>query len=167
MNDEHYINDDNYGSKISCESEIIILEEKTYDVGQFSVFIPAGWKEITFESFDDPASFRTDCVCVCKGGRSLHSDPYVQVNYYGPSITMMSVYKGVYKDVRDVEEFTAGNFTWKVFFASSFGKPFILLQTNAGTNEFQITIWNEQDNGSITLEDDDVQAIINSLTPNQ
>ncbi|MBE6924743.1 MAG: hypothetical protein E7466_05865 [Ruminococcaceae bacterium] len=135
-----------------------------YNVGEFTVQIPSGWKEIPVTAIDGSGT-DTNSIDICKG-TSLFTDPYIRVDYYGPSITMMKLSPSLYENVEELETMEMGGYTWNGFKCTAGDIPLINLQTEAGEHEFQIAIWCETDNGSISLEDADVKAIIESLIPN-
>lgn len=140
-------------------------ESYEFDVGEFKVTVPGGWKEFPLTDIsgegNDPNS-----IDIYKGDSMFGGFPYIRIDYYGPSTTMMALMPELYENVEEIAEFELGGYTWSGFKCTSFDMPLINLQTAAGDHEFQLALWYEQDNGTISLEDADVKALIESLTPN-
>ena len=134
-----------------------------YNVGEFSVKLPAGWNALEVTSIDGGKD--TNSIDIAKG-TSLFSDPYIRIDYYGPSTTMMALSSSLYTNVEELDTMEIGGYTWNGFKCTAGSKPLINLQTEAGEHEFQIAIWCEATNGTISLDDADVKAIIESITPN-
>lgn len=139
-------------------------EATTYDVGEFTVSVPGGWQAFPLNDMDGNTD--TNSIDIVMGDSAFGGFPYIRVDYYGPETTMMKLMPDLYENVEEIAEFELGGYTWSGFKCTSFDMPLINLQTEAGDHEFQLALWTEQTNGTIALEDDDVQAIIASLKPN-
>lgn len=142
---------------------------ETYDAGNVSVLVPDGWKAFPVSDMwsDDPDATDPDQVNVVKGGETdfdLLSKPYIQIVHYEPG-SMMTPSKDFYDTAEDVAPITTGDLTWEGFQAEGMlGDTFILLwTTNADGHQFQINVFNETNEGTITLDDADVQAILASI----
>lgn len=140
-------------------------QAKTFDVGEFSVKVPSGWKESVVLATDGSGDTDTNSIDIIKGS-SVFSDAYIRVDYYGPSVTMMELSSTYYDDVEELEDMEIGGYKWHGFKCTAGSKPLINLQTEAGDHEFQLAIWCEGSDGTISLDDADVKMIIESLTPN-
>ena len=68
-----------------------------------------------------------------------------------------------YDDGVDLEPFTTGSYEWTGFSATTLGIPIIVLWTEDGVHQYQITVYTDQDEGKISITDADVQAILESI----
>ena len=94
----------------------------------------------------------------------MFSKPYMQINYYGADTTMMTPGKKWYDDTADLEPMNLGNSHGMVSPVSAW-VSIAILWTEDGDAQFQISIWLEMEDGKISLDDADVQAIIASIQP--
>lgn len=138
-----------------------------YNAGNFSALVPEGWKAFPVEDIfaDEEGAISPNSLSVCKGGETdwdLFSKPYLDIDYYGENSKLTPPAKDWYDDAEDIASFTAGNFTWEGFSATSYEMPMIILWGINGDVEYQVTIW--FNGGSISQTDADVQAILASLT---
>lgn len=142
---------------------------ETYDAGNVSALVPDGWKAfpVTDMWSDDANATDPDQLNIVKGGETefdMLSKPYIQIVHYEPG-SMMVPSKDYYDSAADVEPITTGDLTWEGFSAvgmleSSF---IIMWTTNADGHQFQINIYDKTSEGTITLNDADVQAILESI----
>lgn len=139
-------------------------EATSYDVGEFTVKLPSGWQAFPLTDMDGNTD--TNSIDVVMGDSVFGGFPYIRVDYYGPETTMAKLMPDLYENVEEIAEFELGGYTWSGFKCTSFDMPLINLQTAEGDHEFQLALWCEQTNGSFALEDAEVQALIESLTPN-
>lgn len=139
-------------------------EAYDYNVGEFTVKLPSGWQAFTLNDMDGNTD--TNSVDVVKGDSVFGGFAYARIDYYGPETTMMKLSSEIYENVEEIAEFELGGYTWSGFKCTSFDMPLINLQSAEGDHEFQLALWCEQENSSFTLEDADVKALIESLTPN-
>lgn len=142
-----------------------------YHTGNFGAIVPDGWMAFPVEDLfaDQEGTLDPDALKICKGGETewdLYTKPYVQITYYGKNAELWPPTKDWYDDAVDIESFTAGNFTWQGFTATSFDMPMTILWGINGEDEYQITIWTQQsDDGEVISHTDaDVLAILASLT---
>lgn len=148
-----------------------VVKGEVYDAGNVSVLVPEGWMAIPVDDIwsEDEEATDPDQIQVCKDAESdidILLKPYVHVVYYDESTDMMQPSSDWYDDVEELEPITAGDKTWEGFKASSIGLPFATLWTGeAGGDQFQATIWLETDELSISLDDADVMAILESIQP--
>jgi len=142
-------------------------EPTTFDAGDVSVDVPSGWKAFAVpEVFAEDGSMDPTSVRVCKGGKTdvdIFTHPYIQINYYGAETEMMTPMKEFYDDTADIEPIVAGAMTWNGFTGDSLGYKIAILWAEDGDDQYQATMYLETDNGTITLDDADVQAILASV----
>ena len=143
---------------------------ETYDAGNVSALVPDGWKAfpVTDMWSDDPNATDPDQLNIVKDGKTefdMLSKPYIQIVHYEPG-SMMVPSKTYYDSAADVEPITTGNLTWEGFSAvGMLDSSFIIMwTTNADGHQFQINIYDKTSEGTITLNDADVQAILASIT---
>jgi len=145
-------------------------EGELYDAGNVTVLVPAGWKAFPQSDVfaEEEGAMNPDVIRVCKGGETdwdLFTKPSIQINYWGPSVTGLPTDKDWYEDAKDLEPITTGDHHWTGFQGASMGSKLIVLFEDLGNIQYQATIWYETDDGSISLEDADVQAILASPFP--
>lgn len=153
------------GDKTSGDTTPDEVKGETYDAGNVSALVPQGWKAFPvsdlFEEYDgdnDPTA-----VQICKGGESewdIFTKPYLQINYYPDNSLYVS--KDFYDDAADLEPMQLGGRTWNGFTATSMDYPMAILWTE-GDVQIQVTVNLGTTDGTITINDADVQAIIASI----
>ena len=156
------------GTSGSEENNDPVVSAETYDTGSFSVLVPAGWKAIPVTDIwaEEEGVLDPTALNICKGGETdwdLFSKPYVRIDYYGEDTTMGKPDKEWYDDGVDLEPFTTGSYEWTGFSATTLGIPIIVLWTEDGVHQYQITVYTDQDEGKISITDADVQAILESI----
>ena len=146
------------------------IASETFDAGNITVEVPEGWAAFpVVDAFSEDASNDPNAVMIIKGGDDeldAFTHPYMQINYYDPAETEMMLPDPTwYDDPADIDDMELGGRTWKGFTAVSLDYPIAALWTidDAG-DQFQGLVWTDMDNGSITLGDADVQAILASVT---
>lgn len=155
----------------STEQTTTEIKGETYDAGSVSALVPEGWKAFpVVDAFSDEENATVpDKLNVCKGGETdldLFSHPYIQITYFDPGTDMMNLSSSWYDDPVELDPITTGDKTWNGFSAASLGSKLTVLWTGEiGGDQFQVTLWTETDNGTISLEDADVQAILSSIQP--
>ena len=139
------------------------------DTGEFSMLVPDGWKSFPVKDvFSDDGAINPFTLKVFKGAETewdMMSTPGVDVTYYDEDKTMMTPSSSIYDNPKDLDPFTTGDWTWEGFSAESFGRALTVIWTEDGDHQFAVTLWTVTDNGTITLEDADVIAILASIQP--
>lgn len=141
-----------------------------YDAGEVQALVPEGWTAFPIkDAFSDQNEMEKDAFNICKGGVTeldLYSKPYVRLDYFGPDTEMMKPSKEWYSDVENVEEFQAGSHRWSGFTAVEYGgKLAVLWAEEEGGHEYQANIWLEVEGNKISLEDEELLAILASVQP--
>ncbi|MBE6984625.1 MAG: hypothetical protein E7434_03225 [Ruminococcaceae bacterium] len=144
----------------------------TYDTGCFNVFVPDGWYAIpsTDVFAEDSNTLNPKQLQICKGGSSdfdIFTKPFIRIDYYDPTTEMVPPDKEWYDEAEDIDPVTIGTRTWTGFEAVSMDYPFTCLYVEEDGHKYQVTIYTEQDDGSISMTDADVQAIIASIAPSK
>lgn len=141
-----------------------------YDTGAFRALVPGGWAAFPItDVFSDEHAADTSCFNIIKDGASdldLFSKPYVRLDYYGPDTQMMKPSRENYENVEEVAPMQLGTHSWSGFTGEDgYGGRSAILWAEEGDIQYQAVIWLEAGNEKITLDDEDVQAILASVEP--
>lgn len=92
----------------------------TYDVGEFSVYVPAGWAAIPQNSLDEPGKQSTNEIELCKGAEYDEASgewlaagkPFVLISYLaGDQIDRVPASPSLYDSTEDLADMQIGNLT--------------------------------------------------------
>lgn len=135
---------------------------------KISVLIPDGWmafsKSDFFEEYPDEPGDPSGLMIYkdAKDDWDQFAKPGLTIEYYTPDISLV-VLKDYYNAVKDLEDMTIGGCKWQGFTATSMEKPMAVVWTTE-PNQIMVTCWLQADEGSISVDDADVQAILASIT---
>ncbi len=151
------------------EDAPVVAAGETYNVGDFSIYVPGGWKALPVADVfaEEADAVDPTVIQICKGGESdldIYTKPYIRLSYFGPDIEMYKD-KSFYEDVKDLEPVVAGNYTWEAFSCTSFGYAMTILWTADGDHEYQAVVYTDQQDGTISVADADVLEILKSMVP--
>ncbi|MBQ6065532.1 MAG: hypothetical protein IJK89_01800 [Clostridia bacterium] len=143
-------------------------EGETYDVGDFTVYVPAGWAAIPVNSQDEPGTVSTNEIKLCKGAEYDAASetwvtayrPSIIVDYLsGDKVGRVPGSKVFYDSTEDIAEMQIGSLTWQGFEYKNVGNGAIIwaLAENYG---YRLSIIYEDD---LTLDDADLRAVMESL----
>ena len=140
-----------------------------FDAGNVQALVPEGWKAFPqSDAFsDEEGATDPDVITICKGAETdldLMSKPFVRFDYYGPDTEMGGGMKDWYSNVEDLEPIQCGPYTWEGFTTTDYGLMAVLTAED-GKHQYQASVYLKTDDGSISLEDDDVLAILASVKP--
>ncbi len=159
-------NTDN-GGESSSAGEGTDVSGKTYEVGEFSLLLPDGWLEIPFINVSsEDKEILTDSISVYKNAPDENSI----FSYPGITVTINSAEspptdaKSMYDDAEDIEPITIGDLQWTGFESDNSGYPIIQMYAEDGDYIFTVIVATERAQGSISLSDSDVVAVISSIT---
>lgn len=144
------------------------IKGETFEGGNISALVPEGWMGFHgMDYFDEyEEGYDPNVIQICKGAESEWDQlttPYVMISYFGLDNPMFEPSKDFYEEGADLEPITLGDYTWKGFTAKSLDTPIAILWTGEeGSEQIQLMICLENE-GKISLEDADVQAIIASI----
>jgi len=143
------------------------VKGETYDVGEFTVLCPDGWKAYQQkEMWAEEGVMATDEIILCKGGKEdmdTWTKPIVTISYENPDSEMTPPQSTFYDDAMDLESaVTIGERSWEGFTAKTMDRPITVIWT-LEPDQFQITLSTPSDQEEIKLEDADVNALIASL----
>lgn len=161
---------ENVGGEENNDGGNAEVKGETYSTGNFSALVPEGWKAFPVSDIwsDDADAKDPDALQIVKGGETdwdLFTKPYIKFDYYGPSESLMTPSSEWYDNATDLEPITAGKYTWNGFSATSMDVPMIILWAEDGDYQYQATIWTDQGDGTISVTDADVLAILASVAP--
>lgn len=152
------------------------VKGEMYDAGEVSALVPEGWLGCgVVDAFaevpegEDPAML-PDRIQIIKDGQypsDVFSKPFVDIQYYGPDIEMVKPSKDFYEDVKDLDPFTAGDYEWTGFTGVSYGDSLAILWAEDGDDQYQVVIWLEKEDVSISPDDAEVRAILASIEPSK
>ncbi|MBR5284189.1 MAG: hypothetical protein IKU27_03990 [Clostridia bacterium] len=140
-----------------------------YDTGTFCALVPEGWAAFPISDvFSETNAEDPTCFNIIKGGESdldLFSKPYVRLDYYGPDTMMMKPSSEYYENVEEIDAMQLGSHCWNGFIGEdAYGKSAILW-LEEGDLQYQAIIWLEIENEKISVDDEDVRAILASVAP--
>lgn len=142
---------------------------EVYSTGEFQALVPEGWAAFPIaDVFSDDSAADTSCFNIIKGGTSdldLFSKPYVRLDYYGPDTMMRKPSSEYYENVQEVAPMQLGAHSWSGFIGEDGYGRSAILWVEEGNIQYQAIIWLEIGNEKITVEDEDVQAILASVQP--
>lgn len=150
---------------VACGNKV---KGETFDGGNIEVFVPEGWKAFHGpDIFDDyEEGYNPNVVQIGKGVKDeldLFSYPMIDITYSGDDNTLYKPSKDIYEDGKDIKDIKTEDYTWEGFTAKSLGYPIAILFTEVGDEQIQVSITLENGDQKITLEDDDVLAILEGI----
>lgn len=148
---------------------------ETYDVGDFTFTLPSGWQAFPQEDFfgdedaDGNKPIDPALIYVSKDAKSdfeLLDSPYVMINYYPASTTLMSS-KDFYENVEDLDVTVQGKAADEAYKGESGiieGWSYQIIQFTTDNAQFMVTIPDSLNgNPGYAYTDPDVVAILESL----
>lgn len=146
------------------------VKGEVFDAGNVTALVPEGWMGFAINDVfaEESDAKDPDVIQICKNATSdwdIFTNPYVQINYYGPEVEFFPPSSDWYTDVKEVKSFKAGNHEWEGFTGYSDEYLFAILWCIEGDNEYQATMWLTAENDSINYDDEDVKAILASVAP--
>ena len=131
---------------------------------QFSVFVPSGWKAFTFTPKGRTTGIDQRKVAVYKGGDQSNS-PGLTILYYRPDQSISTDTEN-FEEKEEIDPLKLDNYTWEGFFYTQSKLPYIQLKAeSAEGHKFQVTILLEKNGAQISIDDADVQAMLESIKP--
>jgi len=146
---------------------------ETHSAENVSALVPEGWQAFPFYSGgeESPNTFSVNKGAL--NAMDISYTPGVQISLFPDGLQFGSnIQKDMYQDVSDLAPQKLGDYTWEGFTGLSkditgeYVLPFAILWTDAGSDKIQVTVWLELGDNTISLDDEDVQAIIASIKPN-
>lgn len=145
----------------------------TYNVGEFSVFVPEGWQAIPVPDHTDSSKTATNDILLAKGAEykeatgswDYESGPYFYITLlnkddFAKASTGRDYYVEQFGSVKDMEDMKTGSLTWHGFSVNPIGADVYMIWAEKGEGGFYSSISTAYD---LSLQDEDVQAILGSL----
>lgn len=149
-----------------------------YDAGELHALVPDGWAAFPIPDVfaGEPDAVKTSCFHIIKGGLSekdLHTKLYIRLELHRSDGQMTAPDPALYKNIEDAGPLDLGGHSWSGYVCEDcfggYGKPVIgrmaVLCAEADGTRYEAVIrlgFNGQE-GKISLEDRDVQAILASV----
>ena len=150
---------------VGCGGTSANVSGDTYETEQISVVVPKGWKTFPYYplgmSIADPGQ-----VGIHKGAEELRDQertPGIFINRNSNKNVSLPG-KAFYHNAEDIKSFKLGNYEWVGFKANSGDVPTVILKGTGEDHAFLLTFFLEMDGKKISLDDNDVKAIIKSIT---
>ena len=139
---------------------------ETFETGNISTVVPDGWKAFGTTNSDGKSDPNT--INISKGAKSdldMLSRPGVYIYYYGPGTTFFSAGESFYDDYVEQTPVTIGDRTWNYHTYTSIGYPYaeLIWEDKEKNLALQVNILLENKPYKISLDDEDVRAIIQNL----
>lgn len=140
------------------------IKTELFDSGCFRIKVPTGW--MAFLGIDSQCRTTNKTVHVCKGAK-LETDIFthacITVCFYDRQDNYISP-KFIYDNVNDMDAFTLGAYTWNGYTCTSLGYPYTMLEADHDGCVFHVMILMKNGEYEISLDDEDVKMILESLT---
>ena len=138
-----------------------------FDNGILCVIVPEGWK--LFYGIDSDGNKSPKKLHIYKGAETetdIYSKPGITVCFFEKNEIYIST-KSFYDNVCDTAPLKFGNHIWYGYTCTSLGYPYTMLDANDGGATLQVMILMSNGGQSISLEDEDVKIILESLKPSK
>ena len=135
-----------------------------FDNGILRVLVPSGWK--LFYGIDSECRTTQKKVHIYKDAK-LETDIFTHAGITICFFDRQNYYlspKFIYDNVADMEAFTLGAYTWNGYTCTSLGYPYTMLEAKQDGCVFQVMILMKNGEHEISLDDEDVKTILESLT---
>ncbi len=153
-------------------AETGMASDGTYNVGDFTVFVPEGWTAIPVPDHTDPAKTASDDILLAKGAVyseaqntwNTDSCPSFYITYLGKEDFSGAPggreYYAANFTVTDMPDTKIGSLTWQGYSVNPIGAPVYMMWAASGEGGYYTSLSTAY---GLTLEDADVQAILGSL----
>ncbi len=131
------------------------MKENVFNGAGFQITVADGWQAF-------PINERVLQLRKKVEGKEF-SQLYMQLNYSGDAY-MLTPSKYGYYNITEYDSFTLGDFTWNGFSCDSMGFRVAMIWTGTGTHQFQISANLEAPEGKIDFFDEDIWAMLASIT---
>lgn len=140
------------------------------DAGSVSALCPKGWKNFGMKDLfsEDEKAILPNKLEFRKGSKSEddhYKKPGFTISYYNADETFYELDKDIYTEVKDIEPTEIGGRTWEGFSGVNSGYRYtnVWTGTSESDEEFLITFMMDYGGEKISLDDEDVKAIIESI----
>ena len=135
-----------------------------FDSGYFRIIVPVGW--MAFFGIDSECRTTQKKVHIYKDAKQetdIFTHAGITICFFDRQDYYLSP-KFIYDNVADMEAFSLGAYTWNGYTCTSFGYPYTMLEAEHDGCVFQVMILTKNGEYEVSPEDDDVKAILESLT---
>ncbi len=139
------------------------MNGQLFDNGILRVFLPSGWK--LFYGIDSDGKASPKKLHIYKDAQTeldIFTKAGITICFYGENEIFLSP-RFFYDDACDIEPFESGGKLWNGFTCSSFGYPYTMLDSKDNGVTFQVMILTKNGEHEISLNDEDVRAVIESI----
>lgn len=139
-------------------------EDTLYDVGKFTVLVPAGWAG--FERFDGDGKKLDDICDLAKGttdGMKIYDVPNVMIACFEDG-GYMSYPEGMVDKKEDVPSLEINGYKWEGFKGIMWDKPMMAYTAAKENHSFNVQFTLEGEGESIPEDDPVIQQILGALT---
>ena len=157
---------------VSCGSKapktIDDVKGETLESNTVSVLVPDKWfgyfSSDLFDEYEEDYNPNTVNIYFdAKSELAALNRPGIMITYYPEDTLMWEPSPDFYENSEVMDDIVIGGRTYSGFTATSLSYPLTILWTKE-PDQIQITIWTENGGKSISLDDLEVQAILNSFT---
>lgn len=135
-----------------------------FDNGILRVQVPPGWKLFYgIDSQGNPSPKKLHIYKNAQEEADILTHAGITVCFFDRQDTYCSP-KFFYDNVKDIEAFPLGAYTWQGYTCTSFGYPYTMLEAEDKGCVFQVMILMKNGEREISLHDADVKIILESLT---
>lgn len=148
------------------------VSNTTYNVGEFTVFVPEGWTAIPVPDHTDSSKTATNDIQLAKG--TVYSEeekkwktddcPNFYITYLGKEdfakVPSQKEYDAKDFSVKDMEDKKIGSLTWQGYSVNPIGADVYIMWAASGDGGYYTSISTAY---GLKIEDDDVQKILGSL----
>ena len=146
-----------------------LLGQKTYKTEKISVSVPKGWKAFPYYNMGSKKVLPGQ-VGIFKGTTKridLLNTPSIVINLHDDK-NMSLPSESSFTDIEDIQAFELGNYEWVGFIGTNSANFRIATLKGTGENYcFLVTIIFKMGGETISMDDDDVKTIIESITAKQ
>ena len=135
-----------------------------FDSGYFRIIVPVGW--MAFFGIDSECKTTQKKVHIYKGAK-LETDIFTHAGITICFFDRQDYYlspRFIYDNVVDMEPFALGEYIWNGYTCTSCGYPYTMLEAKNDGCVFQVMILMKNGEHEISLDDEDVKVILESLT---
>ena len=140
------------------------MNGELFDNGSVSVLVPDGWRVFQHKDSDGTVNLRR--LYVYKGAEhefDIFTRAGITLCFYGKGMIYLTS-RNFYSDVCEIDPFTLGNYNWTGYTCTSLGYPYTVLEAEKDGCHIQLMILEKNGEHSISPEDEDVRAIIGSIS---
>ena len=140
------------------------MNENLFDNGILHVLVPQGWK--LFYGIDSECNVSEKKLHIFKEAETefdIFSRAGITICFYDKEDIFVSI-KDIYDNVEDIEPIRLGEHLWEGYTCTSLGYPYAMLTSTCNGVIFYAMILIKNGEYEISLEDDDVKTILESIS---